>query len=56
MDLRYTDEEQAFRAELAAWLDEVVPTVPPHPDRLDWDGRRAWDTQWQRMLFDAKAS
>lgn len=53
MDLRYTDEEQAFRAELAAWLDDVLPSVPPHPDRLDWEGRRAWDTQWQRMLFDA---
>ena len=25
MDLRYTDEEEAFRAELRGWLDEVVP-------------------------------
>lgn len=53
MDLRYSDEEQAFREELATWLDQVLPDVPPHPDRLDWDGRRAWDTGWQRMLFDA---
>lgn len=53
MDLHYTPEEQAFRAELGAWLDEVLPEVPPHPDRLDWEGRRAWDTGWQRLLFDA---
>ncbi len=53
MDLRYTPEEEAFRDELGAWLDDVLPHVPPHPDRLDWSGRRAWDTGWQRQLFDA---
>jgi alkylation response protein AidB-like acyl-CoA dehydrogenase len=53
MDLRYTAEENAFRAELGAWLDEVLPEVPPHPERLDWAGRRTWDTGWQRLLFDA---
>jgi hypothetical protein len=43
----------AFREELRAWLREVLPSVPPEPHRNDWEGRRAWDTGWQRMLFDA---
>src|SRR5689334_20732551 len=53
MDLRYTEEEQAFRGELRAWLADAVPSLPPEPDPDDWDARRAYDTGWQRMLFDA---
>ena len=53
MDLRYTEEEQAFRAELCAWLADAVPSLPPEPDPDDWDARRAYDTGWQRMLYDA---
>src|SRR5215212_5801201 len=53
MDLRYTDEEEAFRGELRAWLAEVLPQVPPEPARDDWEGRRQWDTDWQRRLYDA---
>jgi alkylation response protein AidB-like acyl-CoA dehydrogenase len=53
MDLRYTEQEEEFRAELRRWLDDVLPSVPPEPHRMDWDGRRAWDTAWQRMLYDA---
>ncbi|MCF2528402.1 acyl-CoA dehydrogenase [Yinghuangia soli] len=53
MDLRYTEAEESFRAELRAWLDEALPKLPPKPDRNDWPGRRAYDTTWQRMLFDA---
>lgn len=53
MDLRYTDAEEAFRAELRAWLTDVLPDVPPEPGRDDWEARRAWDTGWQKMLFDA---
>ena len=26
---------------------------PPKPSHLDWPGRRAYDTDWQRLLFDA---
>ncbi len=53
MDLRYSAEEEAFRAELVEWLDEVLPTVgPPPEDQNDWEARRAYDTAWQRMLFD----
>jgi alkylation response protein AidB-like acyl-CoA dehydrogenase len=53
MDLRYTDAEQAFRAELRRWLAEAVPGLPPKPPPDDWPARRAYDTRWQRMLFDA---
>ncbi len=53
MDLRYTAEEEAFRAELRGWLGEVLPTLPPAPDRNDWQARRDYDTAWQRRLFDA---
>ena len=53
MDLRYTDAEQAFRDELRAWLDATLPGLPPKPSPDDWPGRRAYDTHWQRLLFDA---
>jgi alkylation response protein AidB-like acyl-CoA dehydrogenase len=53
MDLRFTEQEAAFRAELKAWLAEVLPRVPPEPDRLDLAARRVWDTDWQRRLYDA---
>jgi alkylation response protein AidB-like acyl-CoA dehydrogenase len=53
MDLRYTDAEEAFRQELRAWLDATVPTLGPRPDLNDWPARRAYDTHWQRLLFDA---
>ncbi|GAB7032845.1 acyl-CoA dehydrogenase family protein [Streptomyces sp. NPDC021749] len=53
MDLAYTEEEEAFRAGLRRWLAGVLPTLPPRPDPLDWPGRRAYDTAWQRMLHDA---
>jgi alkylation response protein AidB-like acyl-CoA dehydrogenase len=53
MELRYTENEEAFRAELRAWLRSVLPSLPPKPARDDWKGRRAYDTRWQRMLFDA---
>jgi len=53
MDLRYTDAEQAFREELRTWLAETLPGLPPKPDPTDWPGRRAYDTHWQRLLFDA---
>ena len=53
MDLRYTDAEQAFRGELRHWLAETLPDLPPKPAPTDWPGRRAYDTHWQRLLFDA---
>ena len=53
MKLRSTPEEEAFRAGLRAWLDETLPEVGPAPDHDDWVARRAYDTAWQRRLFDA---
>lgn len=53
MDLRWSPAEQRFAAELREWLAEVLPTLPPKPALDDWPGRRAYDTHWQRLLFDA---
>lgn len=53
MDLSYTEEEQAFRARLREWLAAVLPGLPGKPDPGDWPGRRAYDTRWQRLLYDA---
>lgn len=54
MDLRFTAEELAFRDELRGWLAEVLPDVPTVPsDHTDLPARRAYDTAWQRLLFDA---
>jgi len=53
MDLRFSHAEQEFRTELRKWLAAVLPTLPPKPAPTDWVGRRAYDTGWQRLLFDA---
>jgi len=53
MELRYTEEEQAFRREVRAWLEEAVPAYPPEPAPDDWVARREWDTGWQRQLYEA---
>jgi hypothetical protein len=53
LDLRYTAEEQHFREELAAWLAREVPAHGPPPAVHDWEARRAYDTGWQRKLFES---
>ncbi|HMK62182.1 MAG TPA: acyl-CoA dehydrogenase family protein [Acidimicrobiales bacterium] len=53
MDLRYSDTEEAFRADLRRWLEDVVPRLPPEPSPFDWPERRRYDTSWQRMLYEA---
>jgi alkylation response protein AidB-like acyl-CoA dehydrogenase len=53
VELRYSDADEGFRAELRAWLDRTLPTLAPEPAREEWDARRKWDTDWQRRLFDA---
>ncbi|WP_329128353.1 acyl-CoA dehydrogenase family protein [Streptomyces caniferus] len=53
MDLTYSPEEEDFRARLRGWLGEVLPKLPAKPAASDWPGRRAYDTAWQRMLYDA---
>jgi hypothetical protein len=53
MDLRYSPDDEAFRAQARAWLADALPRLPAKPDPEDWVGRRAYDTAWQRALFDA---
>ncbi|MFF8443298.1 acyl-CoA dehydrogenase [Streptomyces californicus] len=53
MDLTYTEAEEEFRRRLARWLAGVLPGLPPKPSPDDWPARRAYDTTWQRMLYDA---
>ena len=53
MELRYSEGEEQFRAELRAWLETTLPTLSPEPGREAWAERRKWDTDWQRRLFDA---
>jgi alkylation response protein AidB-like acyl-CoA dehydrogenase len=52
--LRYGDAEEAFRAELSAWLDDHAPTraVLSEP-RLSSANLPVWARDWQRTLFDA---
>ena len=53
MDLRYSEADERFRAELRSWLDSVLPTLPPPPPATDMRARREYDCAWQRLLFDA---
>ena len=53
MDLRYSDSDQSFRAELRSWLEKAVPEYGPAPPQHDWPARRAYDTGWQHKLFEA---
>ena len=53
MDLRYSEADERFRKELRAWLESTVPGHGDPPPHRDWDARRAYDTGWQRKLFDA---
>ena len=53
MDLRYTEAEERSAASCARGWRTSLPALPPKPERDDWAARRAYDTGWQRMLFDA---
>jgi alkylation response protein AidB-like acyl-CoA dehydrogenase len=53
MDLRYSESDEAFRAELRAWLAETLPQLAPEPGRDDWPARVVYDTDWQKRLYDA---
>jgi len=53
VELRYSDDDEAFRAELRTWVDAALADLAPQPPRDAWDERRKWDTDWQRRLFDA---
>jgi alkylation response protein AidB-like acyl-CoA dehydrogenase len=53
MDLRYSESDEAFRAELRTFLARSLPDLPRPPSRDDWTARVRYDTDWQRRLFDA---
>jgi alkylation response protein AidB-like acyl-CoA dehydrogenase len=53
LDLRYSDADEKFRAELRAWLKDAVPAHGVAPGIHDWDARKAYDTSWQHKLFEA---
>jgi hypothetical protein len=53
VDLRDSPAERQFRDELRDWLATVLPTLAAKPDITDWPGRRAYDTDWQKQLYDA---
>ena len=53
MDLTYSEEDERFRARLRAWLEREVPAHGPPPPPGDWQARRAYDTAWQRKLYEA---
>jgi alkylation response protein AidB-like acyl-CoA dehydrogenase len=52
MDLTWTAEEEAFRAEARAWLEANVPAAPlPSGDTREGFARHL---EWERALFDAR--
>src|SRR6266480_4824169 len=53
MDLRYSESDEVFRTELRTWLERTLPELPSRPSWDDWAGRRRFDTDWQRRLFEA---
>jgi alkylation response protein AidB-like acyl-CoA dehydrogenase len=53
VDLRYSQSDEKFRAELRSWLKDAVPAHGTPPAQDEWEARRAYDTSWQRKLFDA---
>jgi alkylation response protein AidB-like acyl-CoA dehydrogenase len=53
MDLRYSPQDEEFRAGLRDWLAREVAAHGPPPPPGDWPARREYDTAWQRKLFDA---
>jgi alkylation response protein AidB-like acyl-CoA dehydrogenase len=52
VDLTFTEQEDAFRAEARGWLEENVPR-PPLPSGDTREGF-ALHKEWERALFDAR--
>jgi alkylation response protein AidB-like acyl-CoA dehydrogenase len=52
VDLRDSERDAAFRAELRDWLAATLPALPSPPAPGDWRAKRVFDTDWQRRLFD----
>ncbi|WP_395407518.1 acyl-CoA dehydrogenase family protein [Pseudoduganella sp. UC29_106] len=54
MDLRYTESERAFRAEIRAWLAEHVPSKPLKS--FDTEEGFAEHRAWERTLYSGRWS
>jgi alkylation response protein AidB-like acyl-CoA dehydrogenase len=54
MDLTYTPEQDAFRAEARAWLEVNVPAEPL--PSFDTEAGFALHREWERRLYDARWS
>jgi len=52
VEIRFSDAEEAFRAEARAWLEANLP-CDPRPEIGDLHARRAYDMTWQRRMYDA---
>jgi alkylation response protein AidB-like acyl-CoA dehydrogenase len=55
MRLRFSDEDEQFRADLLTWLEQNPPPfaeAEADPSRSSAD-KRPWAQRWQRTLFDA---
>ena len=53
MRLKPSEEDIEFRDRLRTWLGPALASLPPKPPPDDWPAQRAYDTGWQRRLFDA---
>ena len=54
MRLQYAAEDEAFRAELGAWLDANEPSEEHRKEpKLSSAHMPQWARDWQRLLFDA---
>ncbi len=51
MDIRFTPEEERFRAQAREWIEANKPTDPP-PEN-DIFARREFDLAWQRKMYEA---
>jgi alkylation response protein AidB-like acyl-CoA dehydrogenase len=54
MDLRYTPEQDAFRAEARTWLEANVPGTPL--PSFDTEEGFALHREWERKLWDGRWS
>ena len=52
MEIRFSDAEEAFRADARAWLEANVPREP-RPESADLAARRTYDMAWQRRMYEA---
>jgi alkylation response protein AidB-like acyl-CoA dehydrogenase len=53
MMLQDSATEAALRQEIRAWIAAVLPELPDPPPSSDLVARRAFDTAWQRRLWEA---